>query len=427
MDLKTVTSTVQTLSPSQKEIVLEVGAEEVEREFERILDLFATRAKIPGFRQGRVPREVVRQRFAAEMERTLIDELAPEALKSSLREHRLEPVGIPVLRDIERTPGQPLRFRAVIEVWPEFELADYRKIKVEKKDVRVEDEEVASALEQIRQSSAEYVPVEGRGVVEGDYVAVEVQGMETASKRKYPKEKVVILAGPSDDNPLAAQLVGLPQAGEGAFQLTYPDGHPDKRLAGKEMATQVKILAIKEKKVPPLDDDLAKSLGDYETLEDLRRRVREDLLKTKEKASRGEAAQEVLKRLAEQVPDELPESVVEREMQDLLRKFLQSPGSQGLRAGGREELEDIKKKLHSQAVANLKNHLVLKEVADKESLRVSEEDLQAEIGALAQANRLPPAGLRSRLEEEGRLDSLRETILFRRAVDFLVDQAIIKG
>jgi trigger factor len=251
--------------------------------------------------------------------------------------------------------------------------------------------------------------------------------MEAGYKRKYPKEKIVILAGRSEDNPLAAQLVGLPQAGEGNFTLTYPDGYSDKRLAGKEMVYGVKILAIKEKKIPPLDDDLAKSLGDYETLEDLRRRVREDLLKSKEKAARSEAAQEVLKRLAEQVPDALPESVVERETQDLLRKFLQSPRSQGLQAGGQQELEEIKKKLRSQAVASLKNHLVLKQVADKESLRVSEEDLQGEIGALAQANRLPPAGLRSRLEEEGRMESLKETILFRKAVDFLVDQAIIKS
>ncbi len=427
MDLKTLTSAVQTLSSSKKEISLEVGAEDVEREFERILDHFSARAKVAGFRQGHVPREVVRQRFAADLESILIDDLAPEALKSALAEHRIIPVGVPVLHDIDRVPGQALRFKAMIEVWPEFVLNDYRKIKVKKKDIRVEEEEVSHALEQIRQSSAEYSPVEGRAVVEGDYVAVEVQGMEASSRRKYPKEKTVILAGPSEDNPLAAHLVGLPQAGEGTFPVSYPDGHPDKRLAGKEMVIQAKILAIKEKKVPLLDDDLAKSLGDYGTVEDLRRRVREDLLRTKERAARSETAKEVLKILSEQVPEDLPESVVEAEMQDLLRKFLQDPGSQGLGAGGRGEVEDIKKKLRAQAVANLKNHLVLKQVADRESLRVSDEEVQAEIEALAQANRVPPAGLRSRLEEEGRLPGLKETLLFRKAVDFLVDQAIIKS
>ncbi len=427
MDAKTVTSTVRTLSPSRKEILLETAAEEVKRQYDKTLERFSSGLKIAGFRQGHVPREIVRQRFPPEIERALVDDLAPEALKSALRENKLDPVGIPVLQDIDLVLGQPLRFKAIIEVWPDFELANYKKLRADKKDIRVEEEEVDGYLKQLQQGSAEYVPVEGREVREGDYVAVEVQGMEVAAKRKYPKEKVVILAGPSEDNPLSAKLVGLPLAGEETVLLSYPEGYSDNRLAGKEMAYQIKILAIKEKKVPELNDDLAKSLGDTETLEDLRRRVREDLTKTKEKAARGETAQEILKNLAEQVPPELPESVVERETQDLLRKFLQSPGSQGVPAGSRDALEDIKKKLRGQAVQNLKNHLVLKKVVEKEALQVSEEDLQAEIEALAQANRLPPAKLRSQLEEEGRLDSLRETLLFRKAVDFLIDQAIIKS
>jgi trigger factor len=427
VDAKNVTSTIRTLGPSRKEILLEVAAEEVERQYDQTLERFSSRLKIAGFRQGHVPREIVRQRFFAEIKRALVDDLAPGALKCALQEHRLDPVGIPVLQDIDFIPGQPLRFKATIEVWPDFELANYKKLQANKKEIQVEEGEVDKYLKQLQQGSAEYVPVEGREVREGDYVALEAQGTEVAAKRKYPKEKVVILAGPSEDNPLSAKLVGLPVGREETVLLSYPQGYSDKRLAGKEMAYQIKILAIKEKKVPELNDDLAKSLGDYETLEDLRRRVGEDLTKTKERAARGETAREILNNLAEQVPPELPESAVESETQDLLRKFLQAPGSQGVPAGSREALEDIKKRLHGQAIQNVKNHLVLKKVIEKESLRVSEEDLQAEIEDLARSNRLPPAKLRSHLEGEGRLEALRETLLFRKAVDFLIDQAIIKS
>jgi len=425
LDTKSIVSAVQVLGPSRKEISVEVPAEEAAREFDLIVDRFASRVAMPGFRRGKVPIDIVRKKYAEEIERALIDELAPEALQAVFREHGLDPVGLPVLRDIDFASGRPLRFKAEIDVWPECDLSDLPDIKIKTKDITIEEEEVDRYLEHLRQRSAEYVPVRGRGVVEGDFVAVETQGQDLIANKKFPLEKSVLLAGPSEDNPLTQKVLGLSEGEETRFEHTYPEGHPDKRLAGKTIGFVVKILAIKEKKVPALDDDLAKTLGEFDNLESLKQRIRDDLFRSKEKAFRNEAAREILDKLSDRLPDDLPRTLVEQETQDLLRKFLQSPDSQGLAAGGRADVEDIKLKLRQQAKRTIKNHIILKTLAGREKLKVSEAEVEDEIRQMARSNGVPEAKLRSHLEEEGRLAGLKESLLFRKTVDFLVDKAIM--
>ncbi|MBN2198848.1 MAG: trigger factor [Candidatus Aminicenantes bacterium] len=425
MDVKLIASTVQVLSPSRKDITVEVTAEEAAREFDIILEKFAANVKMPGFRQGKVPLEIVRKKYAEEIHRALIDELAPKALQAGFREHGVEPVGLPVVRDIDFAYGQPLRFKAEIDVWPEIDISDFQSIKIKKKDITVEEEEIVQYLEQLRQHAAEYVPVQGRGVVEGDYVAVETQGADVKAGKRFPLEKSVLLAGPSEDNPMGGAILGLSEGEEARFEHVYPEDHPDKRLAGKTVGFRVKILTIKEKKVPALDDDLAKTLGEFENLESLKQRIRSDLKASKENALRNEAAREILEKLSDRIPDDLPRTLVEQETQDLLRKFLKSPESRGLEAGGRTDWESLKSKLRKDAERTIKNHIVLKAVAARENLRVGEEEFDEEIRRLARSNGLPEARLRSLIEEEGRMEGLRESLLFRKAVDFLVDKAIM--
>lgn len=425
MDTKQMVSTVRDISPSRKEITVEIPAEETSREYDLAVERFAPRVKIPGFRQGRVPRDIVRKRFAEEIERDVIDALAPEALRACFRKHTLEPVGVPVLKDIDFGPGRPMRFLAEIDIWPEIELSGYKGMKISKKTVEVGEEEVDRYLEQLRQRAVEYAPVRGRGVAEGDYVVVETQEMDLKARKKFPAEKSVLLAGPSEDNPLSDKILGLSEGEERNVEITYPPEHADKRTAGKTVSLRVKVLSLKEKIVPALDDDLAKTLGDFNDLDALKRRVRDDLLRAKEKAARSDAAGEILEALSEQVPDDLPRTLVEQEMQDLVRDFLRSPGSQGLPPGGGEALEEIKKRLRVQAERRIKNHLILKTVSERESLSVDEQEIDAEIGRLARSNRVPEDALRRKLEDEGGMDGLRESLLFRKAVDFLIDRAIM--
>jgi trigger factor len=317
-----------------------------------------------------------------------------------------------------------LRCTVAFEVVPEFELPDYRKIKVTPPDAAVDEGEVDRALEEMRERAAEYVPVEGRGVEKGDYAVAEIQGRDLKTKKLLPAEKVVILAGHSDNEPSLEENLAGTKPGEGkTFRVSYGKDHPAKRLAGKEIAYTLKVRDIKEKKLPAVDDDFAKSLGDYPDLATLREKVRSGIAASKESSRRSSMASEVLRQIAKLLTLELPQSLVTLEAQSVLRRYLEaSRPARGLSA---EAAEELKSRARKEAEEHLTNHLILEKIAATEGITVTEEEIQAEIRALAEANKVPPAALAEMINRENRGDEIRETLLFRKTVDFLVKNAII--
>jgi len=250
-------------SPSRKEIELEIPAEEVETEYERILGDYAGRVKIAGFRKGHAPRDLVKSLFDHDIVHDAYDVLIPRSLDQELKALRLEPVSAPVVRDLDYEPGRPLRCTVAFEVLPEFDLPDYRAIQVPRRPAAVEEADIAKALEEIRAGAAEYVPVSGRGVAEGDYVVAEIQGKDAKTRRLLPVEKSVILAGHADnESALNEALRGQKPGEERVFRVSYGKDHANKRVAGRDFEYRLKVSEIKEKRVPELSDEFAKSVGD---------------------------------------------------------------------------------------------------------------------------------------------------------------------
>jgi trigger factor len=412
------------VSPSRKEIALEIPDEEFREEYEKVLGEYVAKAKLDGFRRGHAPREQVKSLFDHDITHDVYDALIPRVLEEELRLLGLNPVNVPLLKDLTHEAGQPLKCTAAFEVLPEFELPDYRSVKVKKPKVEVKDEDVARALEEIRARAAEYVPVEGRGVRGGDYAVVEMQGRDKATRRLLPVEKAVVLAGHADNEPaLNEKLEGMTPGEERAFEVAYPEEHKNRRVAGKDIVYSLRVREIKEKVLPALDDEFAKSLGVAEGLEALREKVRKELLEGRERSARNDTASEVLNAVADKIALELPESVVEQESLAVLRRMLQAAGNRPIPS---EAFEGLKAEARKQAVDHLRNHLILEKIAKKEGLAVSEEELQAEIRALAQANRVSEAALGDMIRrDEHRREELLESLLFRKAVDFLMKIAII--
>ena len=412
------------VSPSRKEIALEIPDEEFRQEYEKVLGEYVAKAKLDGFRRGRAPREQVRSLFDHDITHDVYDALIPRVLEEELRLLGLNPVNVPVLKDLTHEAGQPLKCTATFEVLPEFELPDYRSVKVKKPKAEVADEDVAKALEEIRARAAEYIPVEGRGVRGGDYAVVEMQGRDKATKRLLPVEKAVVLAGQADNEPaLNEKLDGMTPGEERAFEVSYPKDHRNRRVAGKDIVYSLKVREIKVKQLPALDDEFAKSLGVAEGLEALREKVRKELLDGRERSARNDAASEVLNAIADKIALELPESVVEQESLAVLRRMLQAAGDRRIAP---EAFEGLKAEARKQAIDHLRNHLILEKIAKKEGLAVGEEELQAEIRALAQANRVSEAALGDLVRrDEHRREEIMESLLFRKAVDFLMKIAII--
>jgi len=419
-------STITTLSPAKRELDIELAAEAVGPAFDKIVESYGRRVKVAGFRAGHAPRDMIKRMFPEELRSALLDELAPAALGESLKEHGLHPVTVPVLHDIQFEEGQPLRFKAVIETWPDFELPEYRKLKLKKVEAGVEEAEVERALGELRQKAAEYVPVEGRGAAEGDYVVVEWKGRELKSKRLLPTERAVVMAGHAENEPkLNENLAGLKPGEEREFQIDHPADHSSRKVAGKSILYRMKVLNIKEKKLPELSDDLAKSVGEVETLAELKDRIRTEIMKSREKAARNEMAEEALTSLNESLNLELPESLAEAEYQSILRRRFGASVEEIEAKLPAETWNGIMNETRAKARRNLLNHLILSKIAQKERISVSEEELDEELKSTAAAGRVPLARLRDSLEKEGRLDEVRETLALRKAIDFLVNEAII--
>jgi trigger factor len=411
------------LGPSRKEIELEIPSDEVEREYVKVLADYAARVKLPGFREGHAPQDMVRNLFDHDVLHDVYDVVIPRAVDAELKARGLVPVNVPEIRGLKHEHGQPLSCTVAFEVLPEFELPDYRSIQVPTQAVTVDEAEVEKTLEDLRAKAAEYVPVVGRGVGDGDYVAAEIQGREVRTKRLLPVEKAVVLAGHADNEAaLNEALRGLPAGETRLFRVSYPKDHANKRVAGKDIEYTLNVTEIKEKKVPALGDEFAKSVGDYTDLNDLREKVRREIREARERAGRNATASAVLREIAKRISLELPESVVEQETLSVLRRMLSSARQNRVPA---EALEGLKVQARAQAVEHLTNHLVLEKIARKEGFQVTEEEVQGEIKALAQANGVSEKALTEVVARENRRSEIEETLLFRKTVDFLVKSAII--
>jgi trigger factor len=418
-------SRLNDLGPSRKEIELEIPDEEFRQEYDKILGEYVAKAKLDGFRKGHAPRDRVKTLFDHEIEHDVYDSLIPRVLEEELRGLRLNPVSVPVLKDLKHEPGQPLRCTASFEVLPQFELPDYRAIRIKKRSTELAKEDVDKAMEEIRGRAAEYVPVAGRGVADGDYAVVEMQGLDKKTRRLLPVEKAVVLAGHADNEPaLNEKIMGMTPGEERSFEVAYPKEHPNRRVAGKEIVYGLKVRELKEKKLPALDDEFAKSLGVPDGLLSLVAKVRQELQEGKERAARNETASDVLAAVADKVALELPESVVEEETLAVLRRLLQAYGDRRIAP---EALEALKTEARRQAVDHLRNHLILEKIAQKEGLAVGEEEIQEEIRNLSKTNNIPEATLADMIRrDEHRREELAESLLFRKTVDFLVKTAIIR-
>ncbi len=415
---------IKNISECKKEIDLEIPASEVMKEWDRLVAQYSSRAKIKGFRPGKAPKDMIKRMYYPDIQETLINKLVPQTLNKELTDKKITPVGQPVISDLHFKENEPLRFKVSVEIWPEIHLPKYTSIKIQKKKVSVTEKEIKDSLEELRAKSAQYIPAERRGVEVGDYVVAEIKGKNTKTKRFLPTEKVVILAGHQDNEEvLNKNLIGLKPVEQTHFTIQYKNDHENKKLAGQKIEYDLKIESIKEKKLPDINDDFAKDLGDYKNLKDLKTKLKEQLRESKKGAQRREMSEEIIGKISEQMSLELPESVIEQESNALLNRQLSSLPQQNL---SKEALDSLREDMRKRAVQNIQNHLILTKIAEKEKLKVSEEEITEEMKAIAKTHNVPLARVVESINQEGQKEELKDKLLIRKTVDFLVKSAIIE-
>ena len=417
-------SHLREISQCKKEIDLEIPASVVKKEFEEALNLFARRAKVHGFRPGKVPVDIVKRKHYQDIKDSLINSLVPKSVNQELESFNLKPVSSPVVTEISFQEDEPLKFTAQFEVWPEFELPEYTGIEVKKKKVAVTAKDIEESVESLRERSLQYIPTEKRGVEDGDYVVTEIQSRDIHSNKSLPREKVVILAGhPENEKKLNDILLGLKTNETRDFEIQYPKDHKNKKLAGKDIAYTIQVVSIKEKKLPDIDDDFAKELGEFNSLNDLKEKIKSELKLSKENAAQRELTEEILQKIADKVTFDLPESLVEEESIALVRRALSSQPQHVQQALTKEAVEKMKDEMKIKADKNLKNHLILTKIAEKEKIEVTEIDITNEMKQIAQTNSISL----SQVSENVKREDLRDNLLIRKTVDFLVKNAKIEG
>lgn len=419
----TLEKQIETISPSRKRLAVEIPTAEVDKEFESVLREYVNRAKMPGFRKGHAPKEMVSKAFGDDIRGDVYENIIPRVLSARLDVLGVKPVNAPKISGLKHEDGQSLSFTAEFDVIPAFELPPLDEVRIKKQAAEVSGEEIDKAVEEIRARAAEYMPVSARGVGDGDYVVVDLQGRDLASGHLLPADKAVVLAGHKDNEQgLNETLAGMTTGETRTFRTSYDKENPNKRLAGKEIEYRLKVMEIKEKKLPALDDEFAKSLGQYAGLEEFKDKLKNELMESRQRELRNKMTREILDQLAAKIKLEAPRSLVEAETMAIMERALQSIRGASV---PRENLDRLKVEAEKQAVEHVNHHLILDKLAEKEGLAATEEEIKTEVDRLAKENNVTAAAIEDYLKKEGRREELVEGIVFRKSVDILTKKAIM--
>lgn len=420
----TPTETKNEPSALQRELSIEIPAEVVERERESIIGKYQKLARIPGFRRGKVPATVVKQRFSEDINSEVIEALVPRYFREESEKQNLYPVSQPRVTDLHLHDGQPLKFKASFEVMPDVQIEGYLEIRGEKPEVSVTDEEVEQALNNLREQHASYAAVEeDRGIHDGDYAQVSFKGTPTEGGEPVEVPEVLVeIGGTNTVKEFSDNLRGAKVGEERSFDVTYPEDFPDKRLAGKTTHYDSKVIGIKTKSVPELNDEFAKELGaEFNTTNDLRDRIRAGMLAEKEHQAEHEAKDKLIESLVSKFDFPVPEALVAQQIDIRLERGLRALAMQGMRAEDlrKMDLSRLREGQREAAQREVKASLLLDKIADAEKIEVSDEELEHEIAGIARQTNQTPDEVRGRLTKEGAVDRIRNRIRNEKALEFL--------
>jgi trigger factor len=417
-------------SATKREIQVEIPAEDVARETLTIIEKYQKLARIPGFRRGHVPASVIRQRFKEDLKSDVVEALVPRYFRREADKLGLRPVSQPQVSELHVHDNEPLRFKASFEIMPEVKVEGYKDLRSEKKEVTVTDDEVQQTLDGLREQQATYTTVDGRPLQEGDFAQAAVHGQpkdgDADTKPVHMDEVLIEIGGKNTVAEFTENLKGVSAGEERTFDVVYPADSNDERLAGKTFSYTVKVQTVKQKSLPELNDDFAKELGaEFTSLDDVRTRIREGMEAERKHAVEHEAKDKLVAELVKRNELEVPEALVERQIDIRLERGLRALTQQGMRA------EDIKKMdferlrvgQRDQALHDVRASLLLEKVAEEEKIEVTDQEIEKEIEALALQSKQTTEAIRARLTQDGALDRIRIRLRNEKTLDFLYRQS----
>jgi trigger factor len=416
------------VNETRKTVRVEIPSTAVDAEINRIASDYSRKVRIPGFRPGKAPARVIKQRFKDQILHDVAHDLIPRAVDEALRERGVEAVDSPDVRDVNIVEGQPLTFTASFDTVPPFDPGDLSTIAFTRASSAINDEAVQMALQRLRDRGARHEPVEGRGVDHGDTVTLDLERRDAGGTPDTHNDVSVELGAKANPPGFDEQLLGLEVGAQKAFTLHYPADYSIGELANTDVSYTVTVKGLKRRVLPELDDEFAKDLGEFDTLDALKARVREDLEHEAKHAAERENRSELMKQLASRVPFDVPASMIDREIDRRLEDFARRLIDQNVdpRQAGIDwnAFRESQREVSREAVAAA---LVLDEVTRREKLDVSDAEAEGEVVKYAERTARTPAAVRAALEKEGGLSRIYAGLRREKSIDFVMARATITG
>ena len=405
----------------RRELELEIPAETVQKAVERVAREFARVARVPGFRPGKAPVTLIRRRFAEDIKSEVLQSLVPEQIERAVTENKMVPVTRPEVDKVDFTESGPVKFRATFEVLPEFDLGQYKDLEVEIDDFKIGDAEIDKAIEELRDRAATFVPVESRPIADGDYAQLKLKGVPAGGGETLEADSVLCHVGGEETmDAFNEHLRGANTGDHKNFDVTYPADYPDPKLQGKTYSYAVEVLGIKEKKRPELTDEFAKDVGEGQTVEELRAKVRENLEAARAHRQNDQTREKLLAQLIQGHDFPVPQALVEHQMDSRLERTVRSLAAQGVdpRAVNVDWVA-LRSRQKDRSIEDVKAELLLDRIATAENIDMTEEDLEKEIAAIAQRSGESATAVRANLTRQGALDRMKSKLRSEKTLDWL--------
>ena len=416
-------------SSTRATLEIEVPVDEVQKAVGAVTRAYVKRAAIPGFRKGHAPESVVAKKFSGEIRENVLERVLPEALASAVEEKKFAVLGRPQIEALTWEPPGPIRFTARLDLKPAIDPGEYRGVPVPDVSVEPTEEDVTRVLDRLREGHAEFHPIEGRAAAPGDFAVADINGafveilQPGQNPRTFHDEKLTLEVGHPDSMPeINEALRGALPGQVHRFRKNFPEDFPNEEFRGKTVDYELTLIALKEKKLPQVNDDFAKLVAEGETAESLRAKVREGLRREKEAERRRQFRHAIFDTLLSRVDVPAPEVLVESEMAAALRDYARYLASNGVDPK-EADWQKIQADARPGAERRVREYLLLDEIARREGVAVTDTELEAQFKRMAAQRGVEPATLREEMARHNGLEALRDEMRLSRALDLLISAA----
>jgi trigger factor len=397
----------------------------VESETSRVVDDIQKRARLQGFRPGKAPANLIRKQFAGDIRQKVLENLIPVHLQKQLDAENLSVVGTPDISDVHFHDFAPLTFKATFEVFPEVLLGEYTNVEVPYQDPEVTDEDIAKRIDEIREQKAQYINIDPRPVVDGDFAVVSLESLAGVEGEPVKTDEMVLEIGAKDTfEAFTENLRGLTPGDEKDFEVVYPEDYGSDKLAGKAVKFHALLKGLRRKELPELDDEFAQEIGDYRTVAELSEAVRKAIFSQRQFEAQQQAKNQIMDKLVDAHDFPVPEAFVERQIKTRVEQRLRAMAEQGMDPRKLQlDWDKVKESQRDKAIREVKASMLLGKVSERESIHATRDEVDSEVEKVARQQRKPVAAVHMDFEKDGTLGRIASHIQTDKTLNFLFERA----